>query len=75
MCIRDRKRPAHRVADDLTDAAPADESRHREQAGRHRAAELFPPPALGEGAVSYTHLTDDVSTIRNLMNMNYDIKR
>ena len=43
------ERLAHRVADHLADAAPADEARHGEQAGRHRAAELLAPPALGEG--------------------------
>ena len=32
----------------LTDAAPADEARQREQHGHHRAAQLFPPLALGE---------------------------
>ena len=39
---------ADRIRDDLTDAAPADEARQREQHGHHRAAQLFPPLALGE---------------------------
>ena len=39
---------AHRVGDDLTDAAPADEAGRREQGRRHRALELFAALALSQ---------------------------
>ena len=40
------KRGTDRVGDHLTDAAPADEARHRKQRRYHRAFELFAAPAL-----------------------------
>ena len=42
------KRGADRVGDDLTDAAPADQARHRKQCRAHRPSELFAPFTLGQ---------------------------